>query len=329
MRAVPREPADPATKATGPVPGNHRPRHVDVSRRGFVFGGAAAVMLAACGGSADDAVDVAPQLVSLFSSDHVIAAGIVQRIPFAVVDIGDLDIDDTVELPVTISFDGEVIETTSVVGRLVDHDHRDDEDPDHQHADLLRYFALRTELPEPGVYDIEVDFGTAAPGRLPIQAFDQATVPIPLPGQPMPPVNTPTTASPEGISPLCTRYEEPCSFHEHNVADVVGAGRPLALLVATPALCTTAYCGPVLETLIDVAEDHHAIDFVHLEVYANADEVDGSYDDPRLELAAPVTELGLTFEPSLFLVSSDGTLMERIDNIYDAAELDQALGALS
>lgn len=294
-----------------------------------MFGGAAAVVLAACGGSAEDVAEVEPQLVSLFSSDHVIAAGIVQRIPFAVVDIGDLDIGDTAELPVTISLDGQVIETTSVVGHLVDHDHRADEDPDHQHADLLRYFALRTELPEPGVYDIEVDFGTAAPGRLPIQAFDQTTVPVPLPGQPMPTITTPTTASPEGVSPLCTRYGEPCSFHEHNVADLVGAGRPLALLVATPALCTTAYCGPVLETLIDVADDHPAIDYVHLEVYANADVVDGNYDDPRLELAAPVTELGLTFEPSLFLVSSDGTLMERIDNIYDATELDQALSALS
>ncbi|MGI9613142.1 MAG: hypothetical protein ACR2QO_09545 [Acidimicrobiales bacterium] len=329
MRAVPPEPADPAANATGPVAGNGHSVSRGVSRRGFVFGGAAAVVLAACGGSADDAADVAPQLVSLFSSDHVIAAGIVQRIPFAVVDIGDLDIDDTVELPVTISFEGDTIETTSVVGRLVDHDHRDDEDPDHRHADLLRYFALRTELPEPGVYDIEVDFGTAAPGRLPIQAFDPASVPVPLPGQPMPSITTPTTASPEGISPLCTRYGEPCSFHEHNVADLLGAGRPLALLVATPALCTTAYCGPVLETLIGVAEDHPGIDYVHLEVYANADEVDSNYDDPRLELAAPVTELGLTFEPSLFLVTSDGTLMERIDNIYDAAELGEALSALT
>ena len=292
-----------------------------------MLGGAAAALLAACGGTAESTTE--PQLVSLFSSDRVIAAGVRQRIPFAVVDIGDLDLPDTVELPLTIFADGELIERTSVVGRLVDHDHPDGTDPDHQHADLLRYFALRTELPEPGIYDLEVDFGAAGVGRLPVQAFDPAEVQIPVPGDPLPPIATPTVAEPAGIDPLCTRFREPCSFHEHDIATTVGNGRPLALLVATPALCTTAYCGPVLDTMIAVAPDHPEVTFVHLEVYANAADADGNYDDPDLELAAPVVELGLTFEPSLLLVDSAGIVADRIDNIYDLSELQESLGALS
>jgi hypothetical protein len=301
-----------------------------LSRRRFIvagMAGGAAVLLTGCGGS--DTATVEPQLVSLFSPDHVIAAGVPQRIPFAVVDIGELALPETVELAVTIEREGTVLETTSVVGRLVDHDHRADQDPDHQHSDLLRYFALRTELPEPGVYDLEVDFGDGAVGRLPVQAFDAAEVAVPLPGEPLPAITTPTVAAPDGITPLCTRYQEPCGFHDHDVGSIVGGGRPLALLVATPALCATAYCGPVLETLIDVAPEHPGVDIVHLEVYANAAAVDGNYDDPNLELAEPVVQLGLTFEPSLLLVDGSGIVTDRIDNIYDRVELNDALDTLA
>ena len=296
-----------------------------------MLGGMAVVALAACGSTSEAGGRggaAEPQLVSLFSSDRVIAAGIEQRIPFAVVDAADLELPETVELPVRILAGGAEIATTSVVGRLVDHDHPGDDDPDHQHADLLRYFALRAELPEPGIFDIEVDFGAGAIGRLPVQAFDPAEIAVPLVGQPLPPITTPTITDPDGISPLCTRPSEPCEFHRLDVASAVGNGRPLALLVATPAFCSTAYCGPVLETLIAAAPGHPGIDFVHLEVYANADDVDGGYSDPDLELAAPVTELGLTFEPSLFLVDSGGIVADRIDNVYGRPEVDEALAAL-
>lgn len=292
-----------------------------------MLGGAATIALVGCGRS-DDVV-AQPQLVSLFSSDRVIAAGVEQRIPFAVVDVGDLVIDDTAEFPVRILIDGVLVEATTVVGRLVDHDHRASENPDHQHADLLRYFALRTELPEPGIYDLEVDFGSGAVGQLPFQAFDPVEVTVPLPGDPLPPIRTPTFDEPDGIDPLCTRVGGPCPFHADDVAATVGNGRPLALLVATPALCSTAYCGPVLDTLIDVAPDHPDVTFVHLEVYANAEQVGGNYDDPDLRVADPVVELGLTYEPALFLVDGEGRVVDRIDNIYDRAELDDALTALA
>ncbi len=292
-----------------------------------MLGGVAAGLLGACGASQ---ASPTPQLVALFSPDHVIAAGIRQRVPFAVVDLGDLTIDDDAELPVRVLLDGEVIDSTSVVGRVVEHGHVDPEaEPDHQHADLLRYFALRTMLPEPGVYDIEVDFGPdAGSGRLPVQAFDPSEVPVVVPGAKLPAISTPTISNPEGISPLCTRAPEACPFHEHDVADVLAEGRPLALLVATPALCLTAYCGPVVETMIDVAPDFGDVSFVHLEVYANASEVGGNYDDPAIELAKPVTDLGLAFEPSLILVNASGTIIDRIDNIYDRDELSTALSTL-
>lgn len=297
------------------------------SRRQFLVAAGLTPAVAACSTAGSAATP--PTLVHLFSSDHVIAAGRPQRIPFAVVDTGAVTLVDDEQLAVTVlDNDGEVVDTVTVLGRVVDHDHVGEEDPDHQHANLLRYFSLRTTLPEVGVYDIEVDFGDAGRSRLPLQSFDPADVQVVLPGDPMPRISTPTFDRPEGIDPICTLAPEPCPFHEIDAADAIGSGRPLALLVATPALCATAYCGPVVSTMIDNAPDYPEIDFIHLEFWANAADVGGNYGDPDLRLAQPVADLGLTFEPSLFLVAGDGTLVDRIDNIFDVPEFRAGLDAL-
>ena len=299
-----------------------------LSRRRFLLAGGALGLATSCSSSsAAGAADA--QLVNLFSPDHVIAAGRRQRIPFAVIDNAGLDLADGVELPVRVLFDGVVIEELTVLGRVVNHDHVSaSADPDHQHADLLRYFALRTSLPNVGVYDLEVDFGNGAIGRLPVQSFDPTDVTVVLSGEQMPLLQTPTFDDGAGVNPICTRAPEPCPFHATTVTEALDAGSPLALLVATPALCQTAYCGPVLETLIAEAPDFSGITAIHLELYANANEVDGNYADPRLEVASQVAALGLSFEPSLFLVDGSGQVVDRIDNVFDGSELRAGLDSL-
>ena len=290
--------------------------------------GSAPAVLAACSRPTEP-----PTIVSLFSPDRVLVAGVEQRIPFGIVapDAGDAG---SVALPpddgsvdVVIRRDGEVIAETFVTGRVVDHDHVGEPDPDHQHADLFRYYPLRATLPEPGIYDVTVAVG-GLESVLPVQAFDPAEVDLPLPGQRFPAPATPTIDDPAGVDRLCTR-PEPCPFHRVSADEVVGRGRPLVLLVATPAFCSTAYCGPVLETLIAAAADRTDLDVVHVEVYANPDEVDGNYLDPAIRVAPAVVALGLRFEPSLFVVDGDGVLIDRIDNVFGRHELADALGAVT
>lgn len=341
----------------GQPPSNRPPTHqASLSRRRFLgrsFGlGAGAVarstllrlglptvgagtLLAACGTD-----PVPPTVVPLFSPDRVLAAGLPQRIPIAIVAADAAGGDGAVVMPndddeitVTIRFDGAVVTETSVAGRVVDHDHVGEPDPNHQHAQLFRYYPLRATLPEPGIYDLTIEVVDAATGdtaatELPIQAFDRSQVEVPLVGEPMPAVTTPTFDDSAGVDRLCTRLE-PCPFHERSATASLADGRPLALLVATPAFCSTAYCGPVLETVIEESANHPGIDIVHVEVYANTTEVDGNYLDPRIELAPAVAALRLGFEPSLFLVDGDGVLVDRIDNIFDRSELAAALSALA
>lgn len=294
-----------------------------------VGGGLGAVLLGGCGGQLR-----APDVAALFNPDRVLAAGRPQRIPFALLDPGGegavaLPSTDDALVAVELTRDGEVLDRIEVAGHVVAHDHVGDVG-DHQHSDLYRYYPARFTMPEPGIYDLVITavdsgFGRPPSTSLPVQAFDPADISVPLPGDPMPLVPTPTFADPAGVDRLCTR-PDPCPFHESSFDEVMTNGRPSALLVATPAFCSTAYCGPVVETMIEAAAAVDGVDIVHAEVYANPDEVDGNFADPAIRLAPAVIAARLTFEPVLFLVSSDGVLVDRIDNVFD---VDEAVAALT
>ena len=295
-----------------------------VTRRHFMVLGAAAT-LAACAKAQPD-----PQVVAMFSQSRVIAAGLPQRLPFGIVNNG-LVLPDSATLPVRVLLDGQVIDDLDVVGRVVNHDHAPaTEGRLHEHADLQRYYAVRTTFPAPGIYDLEITIGKQLV-MLPVQAFDRSEVNVMLAGDTFPMLDTPTLGDRRGVDPLCTKIAGPCPFHATTAAQILSEGRPLALLVATPAFCSTAYCGPTLETLIEAAADldpSSRLAFVHVEPWANPREGQG-LSDPGLRVAPTPEALGLEFEPALFLVDRFGSLVERIDNVFDRSELDEALALVA
>jgi hypothetical protein len=136
----------------------------------------------------------------------------------------------------------------------------------------------------------------------------------------MPPFDTPTTANPRGVDPICTRTPEPCPLHTLTLTDALALGRPVAYLVGTPAFCSTGTCAPALNGLLAVRERiGDAITFVHADVYT---------DKTASTVAPAVQALNMTFEPALFLVGADGTVVERLDAVFDEAEIDERLVAL-
>lgn len=105
------------------------------------------------------------------------------------------------------------------------------------------------------------------------------------------------------------------------VAQAVGSGRPSVIVFATPALCTSGTCGPVLDVakpLIDVYPEYN---WIHVEVYENLDA--SSLDD--LELARAVVEWGLPNEPWTFVVDGAGIVTHRFEGVLDRVELEAAL----
>jgi hypothetical protein len=298
----------------------HLPRAV-VTRRRFLAGGGAlagAVLLGACG-DGDDSSDAtttsnpdSPGGLALvqFFGGPMLVAGAEVRAPFGVADDeGLLPVDDNPDALTVTMLDagGDEIGSPVEVAR---------------HAEGLprAYFPLRFTPAEPGIYTGRTEVGgEVLEMAIQVDAADDVSV-IQL-GDRLPAIDTPTTADARGVDPICTN-DPACPLHDVTVADALGEGRPIALLVSTPAFCQIAICGPVLDVLLGVSTDHPDVRFLHAEVYANPHE--------ETDTKAPVVdELGLTFEPCLVLVGPDGKVVERLDTIFDSAEVSAALASLS
>ena len=283
-------------------------------------------LLSACGSAVEQAIG--PQLVPLFSPSFILAAGIEQRIPFGLIDQGIPLSNETGSFPVVVTKGGSTVLQTEVQGRVVAHDHPGgDADETHEHSDLQRYFAIRATLEEPGIYDLtlEVDERTAA---LTFQLFDPTEVVVPLPGEKLPDLRFPTFADEMDMDPICTQFGAPCPLHDRTIDEMLATGKPLALLIATPAFCETAYCGPVLDVMLELQPEFPGVQFLHAEVYQNPNQVGGNLLDENLRQSPTVVDLSLPFEPTLFLVRPDRTIVDRIDNVYDNTELREVLAKL-
>lgn len=141
---------------------------------------------------------------------------------------------------------------------------------------------------------------------------------VPQPGERAPVINTPTTDDVGGdLSKIDTRVPHD-TMHEVDFADVVGR-EPTVVLFATPSLCQSRVCGPV----VDVAEqvkseyDDEPVSFIHMEVYR-----DNTVDKGiRPQLKA----FRLPTEPWLFVVDRDGRISTAIEGGFSVAELRQAV----
>lgn len=182
------------------------------------------------------------------------------------------------------------------------------------------YWSITTTIPKVGLYDIV--FEGAAGDPVPFFVYDPAEVTLPYPGTTLPPFDTPTLDDARGVEPICSRTQigqEACPFHEVTLTDALASGKPVVYLIGTPAHCQTATCGPGLDFLIDVATElgDRAV-FVHAEVYADAD---------ATEIAPAVTEYALDYEPVIWVTDATGTVVRRIDIVWDEDELREMLTA--
>jgi hypothetical protein len=177
------------------------------------------------------------------------------------------------------------------------------------------YWSITATIPTAGLHDFSFDGAAGDP--TPFILFDPAETTVPSPTQPLAPFDTPTTANPRGVDPICTRLDGPCPFHEVTLTEALAAGKPVVYIVGTPAHCVTATCGPGLDFLIEVAKAYDGVaTFVHAEVYA----------DPEATTVAPaVTASGLDYEPAIFVTDAAGTIVRRIDIVWDQAELTELL----
>ena len=99
-------------------------------------------------------------------------------------------------------------------------------------------------------------------------------------------------------------------MHQVDFADALGK-KPIVLLFATPLLCQSRVCGPVVDVAAQVKDEYRdQADFIHMEIY-NDNEVNKGF---RPQVGA----FRLPTEPWLFTIDRKGKVAARIEGAYSA-----------
>jgi hypothetical protein len=294
------------------------------SRRQFLVGAGAAAVLAACGDKDDPKQKASPSsttsstessgaegfAVAQFFGGPVLAAGATVRAPIGLADRDGLLLEKNLpdEARVDVTFEGKSVARDLVV-------------PRHDEGLPHAYYPVKFDAAQPGIYDLTVR-GLPRPVESAIQVMDAAQVPVPGAGDALPRVATPTVDDPRGVTPICTR-DPICPLHDLSVDAALDAKQPFLLILSTPQHCKQAICGPVLDVLLDVrAELEDPLTMIHSDIYVD-------YDRDQSALVPMVEAMHLSYEPLVVAVNADGTIIERLDFIFDAVELRALMGQMT
>jgi hypothetical protein len=187
--------------------------------------------------------------------------------------------------------------------------------------DTIGLYLASVPFDRPGTWqiDFKVSTGEATDPFLVDIKSEPTTVAL---GEDAPLVETPTLATAE-LEDLTTDHDPLLSLYETPLDAALSNGRKTVVIFATPAYCTSAACGPMLEQTKTMAHDYPDVDFLHIEVYGGFNEPEFAPDLDHLVPA--VVAFGLPTEPWVFVMDEGGVIAGRFDGVLGVGEVEALL----
>lgn len=281
----------------------HRPTVLAMKRLVLVFA-AVALFAAACGGEAEQ-----PLVGIRASTDPAVGDS---RLLFAVNEIGGARRGSPEEV-VTVAASplddpSRVLTSDTVFTWIIE--------------DAIGLYIADIPFDTAGVWQIDFTISTGDPTEpflIDIQE-EPTTVAI---GEMAPVVASPTLSD-RPLGDLTTDTDPLLSLYELSLDEALTNGRKTVVLFATPAFCTSAACGPLVDQTKTIVPKAPDVNFIHIEVY------EGFNDDgfaPSVDNLAPsVTAFGLPTEPWMFVMDEQGIVIARLEGVLAEGELEGILG---
>ena len=167
----------------------------------------------------------------------------------------------------------------------------------------------------------QLDGRLVATSPISVQVGGKKVTP-PAVGQKAPVVHTLTPADVAGdVAKIDTRVPPAPSLLKDDFADVVGK-KPVVLTFATPQLCQSRVCGPVVDVVAEVqAKVGDKVSFIHQEVYQDNDIAKG--------LRSQLQAYKLQTEPWTFVIDRSGVISTRFEGAFSPGELERAVAKAS
>lgn len=188
--------------------------------------------------------------------------------------------------------------------------------------DVRGLYRAEIEFPAAGGWSVIVDADGYSATEPTVVVVGEDTA-MPQVGDAAPAVAT-RTAETHPLSEISSDPDPDPDLYELSLDAALADDRPTVVVFATPAFCTSATCGPVLDNVKTVAESHPEADFLHVEVYENLDA--DSFEE--LITVEAVDTWALPSEPWVFVTDAEGIVTARFEGTIDPAELENALAEL-
>ena len=186
-------------------------------------------------------------------------------------------------------------------------------------------YTTRLKFDEPGDWNIDISAADADGVRQAKLFFEVGeTTLAPATGAPAIPSESKTLKDVERISQLTTGSLHEPSLYQTTIADAITSGLPTVVVMASPAFCTNAVCGPQVEVLLELNEEYSGrVNFIHVDIYDNPEGIQG--DLSLAELSPTVLEWNLPSTEWSFVIDRDGIISARFESFATLEELEQAL----
>lgn len=115
------------------------------------------------------------------------------------------------------------------------------------------------------------------------------------------------------------------ALHSITVKDAISQHVPVVVVISTPLFCQSRFCGPVTDDVQTLAARYSGrADFIHIEIWKD-------YQNKVINEAAAqwVYRNQDVTEPWVFLIGTDGTIIDRWQNVLDRHQLEAELQKLS
>jgi hypothetical protein len=145
----------------------------------------------------------------------------------------------------------------------------------------------------------------------------------PGPGDTAIAVHTRTLADVGGdAAQIDTRLPAATDLLKVDLADVVGK-KPVVITFATPALCQSSVCGPVVDIVEQAkAKAPDGVAFIHQEIYKDNKAAAGN-------VQGPVAAWRLQTEPWTFVIAKSGRIAVRFEGPFSLGELERAIAKVA
>jgi hypothetical protein len=118
------------------------------------------------------------------------------------------------------------------------------------------------------------------------------------------------------LAAIDTRLPPIPELHQTDLADVLGK-KPVVLAFATPQLCQTRVCGPVVDVVAEVRSKTPGVEFIAQEIYVD--------NDINKGFRPQVGAWRLPTEPWTFVIDKHGTIVQRFEGALSVDELQAAV----